>query len=106
MSEGYNGWKNYKTWNVKLWMDNEEGSYRYWLLIAEEIWQESADCDEFCSTMAQRLKDEHEENRPEVQGTYGDLLDAALSEVDWYEIAESYVEDLPAKEPEEIGKEN
>ena len=23
----YNGWTNYETWAVKLWMDNEEGSY-------------------------------------------------------------------------------
>lgn len=26
----YNGWSNYETWNVKLWIDNEEGSYDYW----------------------------------------------------------------------------
>jgi hypothetical protein len=24
----YNGWPNYETWNVMLWMDNEEGAYR------------------------------------------------------------------------------
>jgi hypothetical protein len=24
----YNGWPNYQTWNVMLWMDNEEGPYR------------------------------------------------------------------------------
>jgi hypothetical protein len=24
----YNGWPNYQTWNVMLWMDNEEGAYR------------------------------------------------------------------------------
>jgi hypothetical protein len=24
----YNGWPNYATWNVMLWMDNEEGAYR------------------------------------------------------------------------------
>ena len=23
----YNGWKNYETWNVKLWLDNEQGTY-------------------------------------------------------------------------------
>ncbi len=26
----YNGWPNRETWNVMLWMDNEEGAYRYY----------------------------------------------------------------------------
>ena len=31
----YNGWANYETWNVALWMDNEETSYQY-ALIAKD----------------------------------------------------------------------
>jgi len=99
--EKYNGWTNYETWNVKLWMDNDEGSYRYWQDIAEELWEDvEKDKDDFCTQMSRRLKDEHEENMPELQGTYADLLDAAMSVVDWYEIAESFVDELPAKETE------
>lgn len=43
----YNGWTNYETWNVALWLDNEEGSYNYWRETAQEIYDESEEvCNE------------------------------------------------------------
>jgi len=27
MEADYNGWKNYETWNVALYLDNDEGTY-------------------------------------------------------------------------------
>tara|TARA_B100000214_G_scaffold181931_1_gene131220 strand:+ start:229 stop:513 length:285 start_codon:yes stop_codon:yes gene_type:complete len=29
MSQDYNGWTNYETWNVALWMDNDETEYKW-----------------------------------------------------------------------------
>jgi hypothetical protein len=96
---GYNGWSNYETWNVALWLDNDEGSYHYWRAIAEEI-AETAGENQITTLpnptyeLSQLLKDHHEEHAPELAGTYADLLGAALSEVDWHEIAEHLLEEV------------
>src|SRR5258708_36329 len=37
----YNGWTNYETWNVALWIDNEESSYRQWNEIAQECYDDA-----------------------------------------------------------------
>ena len=29
MSQEYNGWTNYETWNVALWLDNDYESYQF-----------------------------------------------------------------------------
>jgi hypothetical protein len=93
----YNGWTNYETWAVKLWMDNEEPSYRYWREVTRDVLDEEPEkYRSHALILADRLKDEHAEALPEVQGFAGfaaDLLNAAFGDVDWYEIAESLIND-------------
>ncbi len=103
----YNGWTNYETWNVKLWIDNEQGSYEYWRERAQELWNDTTSGqyewetreEMFTRNLADMLKDEHEENAPELSGPYADLMNAALGEVNWREIAQSYIEDVKENEP-------
>jgi len=93
----YNGWTNYETWLVKLWMDNDEGSYDYWR-------HEAADCVEYdrsVSHLANSIKESHESALPELEGFAADLMNAALSEVNWSEIANSLIEDWKAEHKEE-----
>jgi hypothetical protein len=98
----YNGWTNYETWNVKLWMDNDESTCHYWQEQTDELWKRARENQVWPGStrkesaaiqLADTLKSECEENQPEVSGMYADLLGAALSEVTWLEIAENMLEE-------------
>lgn len=101
----YQGWTNYETWTVSLWLDNEETTYRRWrekaalcrlqaaeaAQVREGVWstEEAAKL-----TLADQLKAQITLESPlQEPGMYGDLLSAALSEVNWQEIAERWLED-------------
>ena len=95
MTDKYNGWTNYETWKVKLWIDNEQSSSEYWNESARDIFGESrgrhslSNSDVARHDLADRLKDEVEESNPlaDDASMYSDLLGAAISEVNWSEIA-------------------
>jgi hypothetical protein len=102
----YNGWTNYETWLVKLWMDNEQGANDYWEELAlecmanaldEEIDNENAK-DNARNSLAERLQDQHEDFVNELLPKAGfatDLMSSALGRVNWREIAEHYVDEIP-----------
>lgn len=79
MSETYNGWTNYETWCVKLWLDNDG-------------WQYEQSMGKTAHELAGYLKDEIFEGMPEVFGMYADLLQGAIDSVDFYEIAEAILD--------------
>lgn len=91
----YNGWTNYETWTVSLWIDNEAASYRYWRAEALHHRQVASNIDEAIYGLATSLRDEVTECAPTSEpGLYTDLLNSALSQVNWSEIASSWLEDL------------
>lgn len=92
----YNGWTNYETWAVNLWLDNDQGSYEYWHEIAQEYFEgANYDTESAAWNMADMLKQSHEDMNPlgDQASAYSDLLGAALSEVNWHEIARHYITD-------------
>jgi hypothetical protein len=96
----YNGWTNYETWNVALWLDND-GSDTYWRERAEERVRESEEerfftrAERAALDLADELKNEISENAPDLGASmFSDLLSAALSEVNWLEIARHYVDEV------------
>ena len=105
----YNGGSNYETWCAHLWIGNDQGSNEYTDERAQECYRQAIQAqiderdgidldkatDEAAYELARRLKDEWDDSAEpprKVDGTmYADLLNAALSEVDWDEIADAYM---------------
>ncbi len=100
----YNGWTNYETWCVNLWFTNDESTDRHWRDLAydslvdafqeaDESYDDSVK-NEAINELADAMKQLVDEDAPEVTGMYADMMNSALSEVDWYEIAEHFVNDV------------
>lgn len=99
----YNGWTNYETWLVSLWLDNDQASYRYWREEADRCLKHAPNLKQVRDgvwtverapvfMLADQLKKEVTEKSPlSESGMYADLLGAALSEVDWQEIVEHWL---------------
>lgn len=100
----YNGWTNYETWLVALWMDNDQGSHDAWLDRARETI--ATDAGKLCTTLygddksdilregvhvrvlADVLKDAHDDAMPELGASvWADMLRGAFEDVNWHEIA-------------------
>jgi hypothetical protein len=102
---GYNGWENFPTWAVKLWLDNDQGSYNYWREQARGyVAQPSglATPESNVHDLAAQLKDEHEYSTEVAiarawigaSSVYSDLLSYALGQVNWHEIAQSLISEV------------
>jgi hypothetical protein len=100
----YNGWSNYETWLVALWFDNDQGTQEYCVEMAQDCAGNRKPnpfaADGYTSasyTLGERLKDYAEEicGLEDASGLAADLIGAALAEVNWREIAEHYLADLP-----------
>lgn len=107
--QGYNGWTNYPTWAVNLWLSNDEGLYNATrelvaapidLLGAESSYSLVEPAQRRRLVAANRLRHwVRDELAPDLGATFAaDLLGYALDEVDWFEIAEAWLEDVPDPE--------
>ena len=106
----YNGFSNYETATLSLWIDDTKTSYDYWREEALKHWRTAATCEDVKTgqwtrdevakrEVADQLKDELSDSSPLKDNTvYADLLNAALSEVDWYEVAEHLLADAQERE--------
>lgn len=80
----YNGWTNYETWSVALWVDNDEPTYRFKLRALRHL-----DPDEVTADVAESIA---RDLFPSGRTPDGADLDA----VNWDEIAGGWAEEVAA----------
>ena len=96
----YNGWTNYETWNYKLWLDNDEKGYNLIQSLVKSVIKTEREKNQVFK-MSEMLKMECLNNEPNLKPSfYSDVLSASLKEVNFYEIAEAYINDYKEEHQE------
>jgi hypothetical protein len=104
----YNGYSNYETWAVQLWIDNTESKSAYWRRLAEEVYNHQASeqvhfskVEDATCILAEKLRDSYNNgmerilNDANVNGTvWADLLNASVCAVNFGEIAKNLMESV------------
>jgi len=88
--ETYNGWSNYPTWCVNVWLANERPLYE------ETRYRVDAMMDEGRVAVADAIKGfVVDELVPDLGASVAaNLLGFALASVDWFELADAWLEDV------------
>ena len=88
MCKEYNGYTNYQTWNVSLWIDNDQGLSDYFQEVIKETSPTGYE-------LANQIKDFFTDDHPLIEeaSMYADLLGHALASVNWDEIADNMLEE-------------
>jgi hypothetical protein len=82
--EPYQGWTNYPTWAVSLWLNNDEPLYRQ---LQSLIRQSDGEAYELAQSLKNWVIDDL---TPDLAPSFaGDILGWAMEQVNWDEIAAS-----------------
>ena len=87
--ETYQGYKNFETWTIALHLDNTYASHMYWTERANEL----LDNDNAVFVLASEIQESLAAHPLDDDvSVFSSLLNSALSRVNWYEVAERFVE--------------
>ena len=101
----YNGWTNYETWCVGMYLDGNytgEGTYLYTIEVVEQAMTD-VEPNRYATpeqrtrwSVANALQSmlEDDDDLGSADGLATDLLGAAWSRVNWYELADAWIDSV------------
>ncbi len=93
-NETYNGWTNYETWCLNNWIDNDQYLAERKAELVREVTLHYDDKQVYeLSLLLESMVEELKDNALEV-GLLSDLLGGAIGKINFYELAEHYIEDF------------
>ena len=87
-----NGYKNAETYYASLWLDTSNATHAEVIrlaMAAEGLTEEDA-----LRQVADALREFVEGRAPDLSGLYADLMDNAIESIDFYTLAQEYMEEI------------
>lgn len=88
----HEGWTNYETWIVNLFISNDREHYETVRGLARDMGREHGAVDGG-HALASHLEEYFKERVPPLLPPFGDMLRSALANVEWREIGNAWVTD-------------
>jgi hypothetical protein len=92
MSNKYNGYTNYETWNLSLWLDNNREWYRAVNDKALNLVNDVLTKDEAIYNLKNFIIDLVQNDEPKIEPSFfSDVLNASIREVNFWEISQNLI---------------
>jgi len=93
----YNGWTNWETWQINLWLDNEEPLYRRKVSFLRSVVAPIADLgvtDALIGYVQRWCESVFPDGTPDMRGDEKETVKVQWARVNWTEIAEHFVAEV------------
>ena len=91
MCEQYNGWKNFPTWAAHQWLIRDTGIHNHCQTVVREARERDVPRGHVADTLKRLL--EGRSPLTQTETVYAHLLNWAIAQIDWLEIADAFLED-------------